>query len=284
MITNSKQISAHFHSTEFRCQHCGAIKIDENLVNKMEHIFSKVNASKCIISSGHRCATYDKQIGSFLGRHYEGLAADCCYYDKNGNIIPSKIICCVAYDLGELNGIAKIDNNYVHLDNRQGSTYRGDETRGNSSYWSNPYSYFGVSKSDVAKYTGESVTPSTPNNNTNGRQYQSHGVGTKWYPNVTRGDGDYAGVFSVPMDGLYIDGLRYRVKTNGKWLPEVTGRSDYAGIIGSPITDVAIEGATYRVHNKTKNYWLDWVSGYDINNVESGYAGNGSIIDAIQIK
>ena len=156
MITTSKQISTHFHSTEFKCPHCNQIKVDENLVNKLEHIFSKLNASKCIITSGYRCAIHDVAIGGFKGRHYEGLASDCRYYDKNGNIIPSKVVCCVAYDLNELNGIAKIDNNHVHLDNRQGSTYRGDEQRGNSSYWTNPYDYFNVSKSEVAKYTGES--------------------------------------------------------------------------------------------------------------------------------
>lgn len=283
MITTSKQISTHFHSSEFVCQHCGAIKIDENLVRKMENIFSKLNASKCIISSGYRCPTYDVQIGGFAGRHSEGLAADCVYYDKNGKIIPSKIVICVAYDLGELNGIAKINDNYVHLDNRSGSTYRGDETRGNISYWTNPYSYFGVSKADVAKYTGETVSKPTSNKIT----YQSHGQGRKWYPNVSKGDGQYAGVFGVPMDGLKIDNLIYQVRVNGRWLPIVNGRSDYAGLIGSPITDVAIKGdVQYRVHNKTKNYWLGWVSGknYNINDKENGFAGNGSIIDAIEIK
>lgn len=157
MITESLQISEHFHSTEFRCQHCGNIKIEKELVNKMEHIFSKLNASKCIISSGYRCREYDIQIGGFAGRHSEGLAADCVYYDENGSIIPAKIVCCVAYDLGELNGIANIDGNYVHLDNRKNGTYKGDEGRGNSSYWTDPYSYFGVSKEDVRRYTKEVI-------------------------------------------------------------------------------------------------------------------------------
>lgn len=274
MITTKKQISTHFHSTEFRCQHCNNIKIDEELVTKLEHIFTKLNASKCIISSGYRCATFDKQIGGFLGRHYEGLAADCCYYDKNGNIIPSKIVICVAYDLGELNGIAKIDNNYVHLDNRKGSTYRGDETRGNSSYWSNPYSYFSVSKSEVEKYTGVSL---------NNIKYQSHGQGQKWYSNVEKGSNDFAGVFGIPMDALYVDKLKYRAKVDGRWLPEVIGRNDYIGIIGKPITDIAIQGATYRVHT-TDGKWHAWVSGYNINDYNNGYAGVGKVIDAIQIK
>ena len=271
MITTSKQVSTHFHSKEFRCSHCGAIKIDEGLITKLEHIFSKLNASKCIISSGYRCATYDKRIGGFLGRHYEGLASDCCFYDKQGKIIPSKIVICVAYDLKELNGIAKIDNNYVHLDNRQGSTYRGDETRGNSSYWTNPYSYFGVTKADVEKYTGTTI------------KYQSHGQAKKWYPNVSKGSNDYAGVFGIPMDGLYIDSLKYRVRVDGKWLSEVTGRTDYAGKLGRPITDIAIQGATYRIHT-TDGKWHSWVTGYNINDYKNGYAGVGKIIDAVQIK
>lgn len=284
MITTSKQISTHFHSSEFRCTHCSSIKIDENLIAKMERLFLKLNASKCIVSSGYRCAIFDRQIGGFLGKHNAGLAADCCYYDKSGKPIPSKIVACVAYDMNELNGIAPIDANYIHLDNRQGSTYHGDEARGNSSYWSNPYLYFKVSSQDVAKYTGQQTSDAPTISN--GGQYQSHGLGKKWYPNVRKGDsGNYAGVFGVSMDGVYIDNAEYRVQVAGnRWLPAVIGRNDYAGILGQPITGIAIKGATYRVHNKTRGYWLPWVTGYDINNKESGYAGNGSVIDAIQIK
>ena len=156
MITVSKQISTHFHSSEFRCKcGCGQIKIDENLVNKMENIFTKLNASKCIISSGYRCPTYDKKIGGFVGRHAEGLAADCIYYDKEGKPIPSKYVICAAYDLKELKGIAKINDNYTHLDNRSSGSYRGDETVSNNSVWTNPYDYFGVSKREMVKYIGE---------------------------------------------------------------------------------------------------------------------------------
>lgn len=276
MITSAKKVSTHFHSSEFRCQHCGVIKIDDALINKLEHLITKLKASKCIISSGYRCAVYDVKIGGFKGRHYEGLAADCCFYDKNGKIIPSKIVICAAYDMKELNGIAKIDNNYVHLDNRQGSTYRGDETKSNSSCWTNPYSYFGVSKADVEKYTG-TTTPQTT------ITYQTHGRNKYWYGNVKKGTNEYAGVLNIPMDGLKIDNLKYRVRVNGKWLPEVIGRKDYAGMIGSNITDVAIQGATYRVHVKGGN-WLGWISQYNINDKIKGYAGNGKVIDAIQIK
>lgn len=280
VITTSKQISEHFHSSEFMCPHCKTIKIDENLVNKMENIFRKLNASKCIISSGYRCREYDIAQNGFAGRHSEGLAADCVYYDKDGNIIPSKIVICVSWDLGELNGIADIDGSYVHLDNRRSGTFYGDESRGNSSYWTNPYTYFNVTRSDVTKYTGDSVSKI---------KYQSHGINTKWYPNVTQGGSSnidinsFAGVFGISMDAVYIDNLEYRVKTRNGWLPPVVGRSDYAGIYGQSITGIAIKGATYRAHVKGGN-WLPWVSGYDINDYNNGYAGNGKVIDAIQIK
>ena len=98
---------------------------------------------------------------------------------------------------------------------------------------------------------------------------------------------DYAGVFGVAMDALYVDKYTYCARVNGKWLPEVAGRSDYAGIMGRAITDIAIKGnVKYRVHVKSKNRWLPWVDGkdYNINDYENGYAGNGSVIDAIEIK
>lgn len=244
MITDSRKITEHFHSTEFKCQHCGRIKIEEELVNKMETLFSKLNASKCIISSGYRCPTYDTQIGGFAGRHSEGLAADCIYYDENGNIIPSKIVICVAFDLGIFNGIANIDGNYTHLDNRQGSTYRGDEPRGNSSYWTNPYDYFGVSKEEVRKYTKEEMSNEEVN-------------------------------------------VYYRVKTQKhSWLPEVKNLEDYAGWENSPITGVAIKvdkgSIKYRVHVKGGN-WLGWITKYDINDYENGYAGNNKPIDVVEV-
>lgn len=157
MIKKSQKITAHFHSTEFRCKcGCGKIYIEKKLVENLEKLFAKLNASKCIISSGYRCKKHDKAVGgSGTGQHTKGKASDCIYYDKNGKIIPSKIVVCVANDTKLFNGIAKIDKNYTHLDIRTFGKYRGDETKGNSSYWTNPYDYFKVTKEDVAKYTGE---------------------------------------------------------------------------------------------------------------------------------
>ena len=79
----------------------------------------------------------------------------------------------------------------------------------------------------------------------------------------------------------------YRVRTvKHGWLPEVKNLDDYAGWENSPITDVAIRvdrgSIRYRVHIKGGN-WLPYVTGYDINNTSTGYAGNGKVIDAVEV-
>ena len=157
MIKTSKQITKHFHSSEFRCKYgCGKIYIDKKLVDNLEKLFEKLNAGKCIISSGYRCESYDRKIsGNGKGQHTKGKAADCVYYDKLGKIIPSKIVICVAYDMKLFSGMAKIDKNYVHLDIRSSGYYRGDETISNNSIWNDPYDYFKVSKVDINKYIDE---------------------------------------------------------------------------------------------------------------------------------
>ena len=78
----------------------------------------------------------------------------------------------------------------------------------------------------------------------------------------------------------------YRVKTKKHgWLPEVKNLEDYAGWENSPITAVAIRvdrgSISYKVHNKNGN-WLPPVTGYNINDFNNGYAGDGREIDCIE--
>lgn len=79
---------------------------------------------------------------------------------------------------------------------------------------------------------------------------------------------------------------KYAVKAGGKIFSEVTNDSDYAGVTKRAITDVAIKvtsGAIkYRVH-VCGGSWLSWVTGYNWNDANNGYAGNGKAIDGIQI-
>lgn len=206
MLSKSLQYSKHFNTSEFKCTHCGKIKISEKLIDNLETLFSKLHASKCIISSGYRCNTYDKQIGGFLGQHNKGLACDCIYYDEFNNPIPAKIVSCVAMDLELFNGIAPTNNpNYTHLDIRTTGYYHGDEQRGNDNYWTDPYTYFNVSKEEVSKYTHE-VVESTNND------YR-----TLYDMNVRYGAGDNYGIKLVKE--LTIDG-----KKNALF----TGENDYA--------------------------------------------------------
>ena len=78
----------------------------------------------------------------------------------------------------------------------------------------------------------------------------------------------------------------YGVKSGGRILPFVINLSDFAGIQGIPITDAAIKvnkgSVKYRVHIKDGD-WLPYVSGCNWNDPINGYAGNGQIIDAIEV-
>lgn len=73
---------------------------------------------------------------------------------------------------------------------------------------------------------------------------------------------------------------------NDGWLPEVVNLNDYAGIRGHWIRKVAIKvdkgSIKYRVHVMGVG-WLPWVTGYNKNDHNNGYAGNGQPIDAIEI-
>ena len=103
----------------------------------------------------------------------------------------------------------------------------------------------------------------------------------------------YAGVIGNPMSGIYaeasVGNVYYRVhQKGGSWLPEVQNREDYAGNLGKAIDGFMIKSdstrLTYRAHDKTHG-WLSEISGYDMNNASTGYAGwTGYEIDAIMIK
>ena len=79
----------------------------------------------------------------------------------------------------------------------------------------------------------------------------------------------------------------YKVKTQKHgWLPEVKNLEDYAGWEDSPIIAFAVKvdkgSVKYRAHIKGSG-WLPYVTGYDVNNFENGYAGDGRVIDAVEI-
>lgn len=103
----------------------------------------------------------------------------------------------------------------------------------------------------------------------------------------------YAGGTSKPVSGVYanasVGNVFYRVhQKDGVWLPEVKNREDYAGNLDKPIDGFMIKSDSttlhYRAHDKTHG-WLSEISGYDVNDANTGYAGwTGYEIDAIMIR
>lgn len=185
-------------------------------------------------------------------------------------------------DICKRNGIAKL--NYTGDKN-------GNLTRHNmfiATACPGPYlqSKFEYIASEVnKKLNGESQPAQTPQKPAINYLYQAYdNVKKYWLPNVSVGDGDYAGNFGNAIGGIYLDNYKMRVhdKVKGYWLPWVQDRNDFAGNLGNAIDGVQIEGVTYRVHLKGGD-WLPWVSKVDDTN--QGYAGiYGKEIDAIQIK
>ncbi len=81
--------------------------------------------------------------------------------------------------------------------------------------------------------------------------------------------------------------VTYRVRgKKGTWYSEVKNLEDYAGVVGDAITDVAIKvskgSVKYRAHIMGGD-WLPYVTGYNINDHENGYAGDKKPIDAIKV-
>lgn len=79
----------------------------------------------------------------------------------------------------------------------------------------------------------------------------------------------------------------YRVKTQKHgWLKEVKNLEDYAGWENSPITGLAIRvdkgSIKYRV-TTISGKTLGWITGYDINDYISGWAGNSEAISLVEV-
>ena len=74
------------------------------------------------------------------------------FYDKKKKVISTKIISCIAQDLG-LGGIANITSSYtaIHLDARTSNIWKGNECVSNSTVTSDFYKYYGLTKNDVYK-------------------------------------------------------------------------------------------------------------------------------------
>lgn len=167
------QLTEHFNSAEFRCQHSSRhdYLIDDELVYKLEELFTKIPelfgviVSKIIVTSGYRCGTHDLEVGGYgSGPHVEGYGADICVYDDSEKPVDSRLVCCAAQELG-FRGIANITSAYIytHLDTKDrktasGKSYKwyGNEVHGNGTVTDDFWTYFGLTKK-TGKSNAETV-------------------------------------------------------------------------------------------------------------------------------
>lgn len=124
------KITEHFDTSEFRCN-CGKEGINTELVERLERLFAAIGADKILISSGYRCPDCSVAVGGYRNdMHTKGGAADLVVY-KDGKPMNSFAVAAIAEDLGLFNGIAVIDDNYVHLDIRGIIPYSNSKWFGN---------------------------------------------------------------------------------------------------------------------------------------------------------
>lgn len=124
------KITEHFDTSEFRCN-CGKEGVNTELVERLERLFAAIGADKILISSGYRCPDCSVAVGGYRNdMHTKGGAADLVVY-KDGKEMNSFAVCAIAEDLGLFNGIAVIDDHYLHLDIRGIIPYSNNHWFGN---------------------------------------------------------------------------------------------------------------------------------------------------------
>lgn len=67
----------NFKLAEFRCRHCGKLKLNINLLLKLEELRTTLGNKPMIINSGYRCITHNNNVGGIrTSEHLKGNAAD----------------------------------------------------------------------------------------------------------------------------------------------------------------------------------------------------------------
>lgn len=76
-VLNKAKGVKRFKVQEFACKHCGKIKIDINLLLKLEELRRAIGNKPIVVTSGYRCPTHNKAVGGAANsQHKYGKAAD----------------------------------------------------------------------------------------------------------------------------------------------------------------------------------------------------------------
>jgi len=110
-MINDFKIAENFNLKEFSCKCCGSVKIDSELVERLQILRNRI-ARPVIITSGYRCPKHNKEVGGVDNSYHTlGLAVDIVVRD---------------YDLEKLEAIARAvgfkgigiykSENFLHID------------------------------------------------------------------------------------------------------------------------------------------------------------------------
>ena len=131
-----KQLSPHFKVKEFRPKRNGkpdgdVVKIDTELIKKLELLSDCVNNAPIYVNSGYRTEAYDIALTGKAGQHTTGRAADI-----RVNGVSSETLAVLAEACG-FTGIGTINSSSIHVDTRlsdrvvcfrENGTKKGTET------------------------------------------------------------------------------------------------------------------------------------------------------------
>ena len=89
-------------------------------------------------------------------------------------------------------------------------------------------------------------------------------------------DGDIIGLYTEPQKNPTVQNVYYKVYAGGRWYSEVKNLDDYAGDAIHAIKGIAVKtdigSVKYRVHTRN-GHWYPYVTGYNIQDGNNGYAG-----------
>ena len=75
-MLNDFKLTNNFNLKEFQCPCCGSVKIDSELIQKLQSLREKIN-KPIIVTSGYRCPSHNKRVGGEnTSYHTQGLAVD----------------------------------------------------------------------------------------------------------------------------------------------------------------------------------------------------------------
>lgn len=136
-------LSTHFSQSEFVCECCGrSHSISKLLINRLEKMFSIMNAKAIYVNSGYRCE--NNPWGNKFDAHRKGIAADIRVQKKDGSWYTSQDIAEVAERVG-FGGIGMMLPNSCHVDTRDTEPYL------NNHWFGNEYTYGSVPQNDWIK-------------------------------------------------------------------------------------------------------------------------------------